>query len=807
MSRHVILFLAANPLSTDPLRLGDECAAIQRELKMAPHRDDFQFESRWAVSIDEMIRHLNELAPTVIHFSGHGGAHGLLLQDEHGQQQLVSARALAMIVDAAATDVRLIVLNACYTAMQAEALRVRVDCVVGMAGEIGDAAARAFAMRFYGALGNRRSIGNAVDQAASALAARQLSDEMQPRCMTRDGVDKDHAFLHPRRDTAPVPDYPNTEVRALAERLEAARARRARLRDEGAATDDADREILALRRELRDGGQLRAGDTLADGRYLLIQEVGRGGFAVVWRAYDRHARRPVAIKVLHQHLATDRQRRDRFFRGARVMATLTHPAIVRVHEPKGQDDAFCYFVMELVTGGTLRDAILARRVETSRLLLPVLQVGDALVEAHRRHLVHRDIKPLNILLDEQGDAKLADFDLVSALDTTGGTHTGALGTFLYAAPECLERPQDATPRADVFSLGMTAIFCLSGQELSMSAFQNRGALLAKLDCSAAVRDVLTRASLWEPDGRFADAAAMVDALRGALRVEEAAARAREEAAARACEEAAARARDEAAAKARDEAAAKARDEAAAKARDEAAAKARDEAAARARDEAAAKARDEAAARARDEAAARARDEAAARARDEAAARARDEAAARARDEAAARVRDEAAAKAASFDLPETRVLYPSRLKMVLFLLMTLTFTAGGIWAVHDHAGSWAWPSTFFFGLGSAVFVIQMFPGAAYLRLTHEGFEMCSLFRAGRFKWTDVEAFRPATIGRNPMVVFNFSSTYKRNPNARLVARSLAGVEAGLPDTYGLGAKKLAKLLNEWRQRSIGAPGN
>ena len=73
MTRHVILFLAANPHTTNPLRLGEECAAIQRELKMAPQRDDFQFESRWAVSIDELIRHLNELSPTVIHFSGHGG--------------------------------------------------------------------------------------------------------------------------------------------------------------------------------------------------------------------------------------------------------------------------------------------------------------------------------------------------------------------------------------------------------------------------------------------------------------------------------------------------------------------------------------------------------------------------------------------------------------------------------------------------------------------------------------------------------------------------------------------------------------
>jgi hypothetical protein len=195
VTKHVILFLAANPLTNDRLQLGEECAEIQRELKMSPHRDDFRFESRWAVSIDELMRHLNELGPTVIHFSGHGGGHsGLLLQDEQGQSQPVSARALAMMVDATC-DARVVVLNACYTTAQAEALRARVDCVVGMDGAIGDDAARAFAVRFYGALGNRRSIGNAVDQAVAALAAKQLPDEVLPRCVTRDGVDKYQVVL------------------------------------------------------------------------------------------------------------------------------------------------------------------------------------------------------------------------------------------------------------------------------------------------------------------------------------------------------------------------------------------------------------------------------------------------------------------------------------------------------------------------------------------------------------------------------------------------------------------------------------
>lgn len=198
MSTKVILFLAANPRGSDPLKLDRECAEIQRELKLAPHRDDFRFESRWSVGIDELMRHLTELDPVVIHFSGHSGAAGLLLEDERGEPQPVSARALMMMVGTTARNARLVVLNACYTIVQAEALRARIDCVVGIDGAIGDDAARAFAIRFYGALGNRRSIGNAVEQGIAALAARQLPDEVLPRCLSRDGIDADQVLLDPR---------------------------------------------------------------------------------------------------------------------------------------------------------------------------------------------------------------------------------------------------------------------------------------------------------------------------------------------------------------------------------------------------------------------------------------------------------------------------------------------------------------------------------------------------------------------------------------------------------------------------------
>src|SRR4029079_18185909 len=111
----------------------------------------------------------------------------------------------------------------------------------------------------------------------------------------------------------------------LLAKLEDARVRRRRLVDARVATRDVDEEILALHRQLREGGQLRQGDILG-GRYSLLRRVGRGGFATVWEAEDRDLGKRVAVKVLHANLADDADRRDRFFRGARVMSDLSHDA-------------------------------------------------------------------------------------------------------------------------------------------------------------------------------------------------------------------------------------------------------------------------------------------------------------------------------------------------------------------------------------------------------------------------------------------------------------------------------------------------
>ncbi|WP_437969908.1 SUMF1/EgtB/PvdO family nonheme iron enzyme [Sorangium sp. So ce260] len=328
---------------------------------------------------------------------------------------------------------------------------------------------------------------------------------------------------------SPVPSYPDAETRRLAEELERARARQKALREAGVDDAEAQEEVLALRRRMREGGQLRAGDRLGQGRYLLLERVGRGGFANVWRAHDDERGASVAIKVLHASLAEDTTRRERFFRGAQRMAALSHPGIVRVLEPCGDDGGFHYFVMELIPGGDLQRAVLEKRVLAEQLLPLILNVGDALRAAHAAGLVHRDVKPANILVDAAGAPRLTDFDLVAAADTTGGTRTGALGTFVYSAPEALDRPQDADARADVYGLGMTALFCLHGAALPMEVVHDRQTFLRELSCPGALKAVLERAIAWKRDQRFASMEELCAALVFASRPRPAAAAAPEQA--------------------------------------------------------------------------------------------------------------------------------------------------------------------------------------------------------------------------------------------------------------------------------------
>jgi hypothetical protein len=226
MKKHTILFLAANPTGTDPLALGEEARAIQAELERSGYRDCFELETRWAAQPLDLLRELRRLKPTVVHFSGHGGLspvgtgaigrrpsrdvigdtgpddhepqRGLFFQGPDGRAQVVTAQALDDTFGAAGSSVKLVVLSACYSDVQAEALRAHVDCIVGMSGSIVDDAARNFAIGFYGGLGERESIAAAFRQGCAAISLEGLRDSDRPQLRVRDGVDASQLILASR---------------------------------------------------------------------------------------------------------------------------------------------------------------------------------------------------------------------------------------------------------------------------------------------------------------------------------------------------------------------------------------------------------------------------------------------------------------------------------------------------------------------------------------------------------------------------------------------------------------------------------
>ena len=316
--------------------------------------------------------------------------------------------------------------------------------------------------------------------------------------------------------STPRPKMAHPRLLGLVDQLRAVEAERDAALVAGQDTAALDAHRLDLKRRIRQGPKLRPGEVLGDGRYQLLEVAGSGGFGTVWRAFDSRKRRVVAVKVLHGHHLEEGSRRERFERGARKMADLIHPGIVRVLDDPGEEDGFQFFVMEYLPGGDLHRAILRRQMPAARALDVILQVGEALAWAHDRGVVHRDVSPHNILLAADGSPRITDFDLVKAADSTGGTKTGAMGKFLYAAPEIMTRPQDADARADVYGLGMTAVFAILGAELPMDVLYGRQAFFAGLGCSEAVREVIGRATAVAIGDRTADVRSFCEAVAEAL---------------------------------------------------------------------------------------------------------------------------------------------------------------------------------------------------------------------------------------------------------------------------------------------------
>jgi serine/threonine-protein kinase len=204
-------------------------------------------------------------------------------------------------------------------------------------------------------------------------------------------------------------------------------------------------------------------NTLLDGRYLIQSKIASGGTSTVYRGLDTRLDRPVAVKVMDSRYAGDEQFLTRFQREARTVARLKDPGLVAVYD-QGSDARHPFLVMELIEGGTLRELLGERGPMPPYAVAAVLRpVLGGLAAAHRAGLVHRDVKPENVLISDDGEVKIADFGLVRAVAAAGITSTSViLGTAAYLSPEQV-RDGDASPRSDVYSAGILTYELLTGR--------------------------------------------------------------------------------------------------------------------------------------------------------------------------------------------------------------------------------------------------------------------------------------------------------------------------------------------------------
>ncbi|HZK15566.1 MAG TPA: protein kinase, partial [Solirubrobacterales bacterium] len=270
--------------------------------------------------------------------------------------------------------------------------------------------------------------------------------------------------------------------------------------------------------------------TVLSGRYRLEAKLGSGGMSTVYLASDDTLDRPVAVKVMHREMSEQEDQLQRFRQEARAVAKLTHPNVVAVIDA-GEDGGHLYIVFEYVKGETLKQRIgRVGALDTQEAIAYAIEVGRGLSVAHARNMVHRDIKPQNVLIDEEGRAKLTDFGISRQLEQDGVTATGrVLGTTDYVAPE-QAMGKDIDTRSDIYSLGVVLYEMLVGQ-VPFHADSQVGVAMKHVneelpdvqrrrsEASAAVALVVERATAKNPDERYQTVAEMIDDLETALEVE------------------------------------------------------------------------------------------------------------------------------------------------------------------------------------------------------------------------------------------------------------------------------------------------
>jgi eukaryotic-like serine/threonine-protein kinase len=264
------------------------------------------------------------------------------------------------------------------------------------------------------------------------------------------------------------------------------------------------------------------------GPYQIMRKIGEGGFSVVYEAVDHQLRRPVALKLLNADILWNGPKKQRFLREIEVCRRLRHPHIVKVYRAGFINDRG-YVSMKLMRGGSLTDLIdhCRRPLDPARTVIILSHVASAIDAAHRAGIIHRDVKSANVLLDERGNAYLADFGMTKLHDMASVTRDEIMGTVHYMAPEQVKGLRYMTQASDVYSLGVILYEMATGR-LPFNGLSQ--AVLHHIVHSEPVRpravtpaagphqeQALLRALAKDPRQRFRSAGALVAAYQEALR--------------------------------------------------------------------------------------------------------------------------------------------------------------------------------------------------------------------------------------------------------------------------------------------------
>jgi eukaryotic-like serine/threonine-protein kinase len=270
--------------------------------------------------------------------------------------------------------------------------------------------------------------------------------------------------------------------------------------------------------------------TSLNGRYRLEARIGSGGMSTVYRAFDETLERQVAVKLMNREVASDSDQLERFRREARAIAQLSHPHVVGVIDA-GEDDGRPYIVLEYVEGETLKERIRRHgRLPIPEAVAYAIEIARALGAAHARHIVHRDVKPQNVLIDQEGTAKVTDFGIARTLEEDGLTADGrVLGTTDYVSPE-QALGQHVNGQSDLYSLGIVLYEMLTGEVPFKGENQVAVAMrhvreqvpdvqAKRPEVSAALAAVLDTATAKRQDDRYADDAELIADLEDVLAIE------------------------------------------------------------------------------------------------------------------------------------------------------------------------------------------------------------------------------------------------------------------------------------------------